>query len=54
LQTPPDTSEEENPRLASFRRFLGLPDEVLNSPDPLDAILKRNEPSPQSEAGNDV
>lgn len=54
LQTPPETSEEDNPSLASSRRFLGLPDEALNAPNPLDAILERNEPSPQSEVGNDV
>jgi hypothetical protein len=54
LQTPPETSEEDNPSMASFRRFLGLPDEDLNAPNPLDAILVHNEPSPQSEVGNDV
>lgn len=47
LQTPPDSGDQENPRLASLRRLWGLPDEVLNSPDPLGEILKRNEPDPK-------
>jgi hypothetical protein len=45
LQTPPNEASEENPRLAALRRLWVLPAEVLNSPDPLEAILKRNDPS---------
>lgn len=49
LQTPPEAAEPENPLIASLRRLWGLPDEVLNSPDPLGALLKRNDPKPSKE-----
>ncbi len=53
LQTPPDDGTEENPRLLALRRLLGLPEEVLNDPDPLKAILKRNEPRSSHAVGNE-
>lgn len=53
VQTPPDSiATEENERRVALRRLWGLPDEVLQSSDPLGAILKRNEIDPPTEVGD--
>jgi len=43
--TNPPASDADNPdakRQRAFRRFFSLPDEILNAPDPLAAILEAN------------
>ena len=42
LHSPPDPAEAENDRRKSLRGIFDLPREILDSPDPLGAILKRN------------
>jgi len=44
LQAPPEESlTDEDSRRVALRRLWGLPEEVLKSPDPLAALLKRHE-----------
>lgn len=45
LTHPPETvpEGEEGKRQRGFRRFFSLPDEILNAPDPLAAILAANQ-----------
>jgi hypothetical protein len=46
LQAPPEESlTDEDSRRVALRRLWGLPEEVLKSPDPLAALLKRHEVS---------
>lgn len=42
LQSPPDPTEPADDRRKSLRRLFGLPQEILESPDPLAAILERH------------
>ena len=42
VQSPPDPTEPEDDRRKSLRQLFGPPQEILDSPDPLAAILKRN------------
>lgn len=54
LAHPPEPApaDEERKRQFAFRRLLSLPDEILNSPDPLAAILAAN-PIAVDEHGQD-
>ena len=41
----PEPSGENAGRVRTFRRFFDLPEEILNAPDPLAAILAANNPA---------
>ncbi len=44
-----EDSSAEGKRRSAFRRLWGLPEEILAAPDPLSAIIERNQPGKDTE-----